>query len=369
MTAFADENILPVEETIAHKTDVLDWSGLELESCDLEFRGDFQLGPKPPWKSRFRLQTQLLSCLWRLGSSLDRSAIWLAPLLDRAACRRAVRGRSVSLGPLWSRPLADPSTRMTSDRPLIDPATLGRAFLPPLSGRPSRSPGDSTILPVPSSSTALVTLPLAMLVLRPFRHARGPLDHGQSKIGPFREDSSVETLGHVGDLLGLPGALTGTAATGRARSCLRSGLMAIAPLPLGCAVAVAAADTDAARDSCLWVVTPSPTTFGLAACRMAALFRPAGRRASAKRRRSRIVPCFFRMLVHWFYYGWKDRLPPWVFHSPCGGWISAAILRDCWPSACCAVPLTSLAAHSFAGLLRRMPRHVAGPPTNSTPCR
>jgi hypothetical protein len=56
------------------------------------------------------------------------------------------------------------------------------------------------------------------------------------------------------------------------------------------------------------------------------------------------------MLVHWFYYGWKDRLPPWVLHSPSGGWFQRQL---CVIAAVglLAVPLTSLAAHSFAGLL------------------
>jgi len=63
-----------------------------------------------------------------------------------------------------------------------------------------------------------------------------------------------------------------------------------------------------------------------------------------------IVPQFFRMLAHWFYYGWKERLPPWVHHSPCGGWLGrqwyvlvvVGIL---------AVPLTSMTAHSCSRLL------------------
>jgi hypothetical protein len=63
----------------------------------------------------------------------------------------------------------------------------------------------------------------------------------------------------------------------------------------------------------------------------------------------RVVPRFFVMLIHWLYYGWDDRLPPWAFHSPCGDWPKrqlAALLVV----ALVAIPLVSLAAHSFAEL-------------------
>ena len=72
----------------------------------------------------------------------------------------------------------------------------------------------------------------------------------------------------------------------------------------------------------------------------------------------RIVSCFFRMLFHWFYYGWEDRLPPWVFHSPCGGWLQ----RQAWmllAVGLLAIPLTSLAAHSFAGLQEAVQAQLA----------
>jgi hypothetical protein len=83
--------------------------------------------------------------------------------------------------------------------------------------------------------------------------------------------------------------------------------------------------------------------------------------------RWRVVPLFFRMLTHWFYFGWHDRLPPWLFQSPCGSWGRRQFLA-LLAVGLLAVPLTSMAAHSFTGLVEPTPaRAVPIPVAQSRP--
>lgn len=346
MSAFAHERILPVEETLAHKTDVLDWSVLGAENGDLEFRGDFRLSRRATFGVVPLLLVQL-SLVSLVAWVLARSAgIWIAPLLPRAAAAMV----SVAVGFAWAL-LAEATRCAGKDEemtPLVEPAVLGRLLLPPLLWQAITLTGQLDLLAGAFQYYVLVSLPLAILVFDRFAtHAVHWITASPTS------DHTAMTLGRrawTWRLFGFPSEQTQDTAEPQAEpdpvfdAVIHSTMgyrwgflwIAVATLAPTTLIALTGSGTKPTTIGLQLVVG---TLFGLLA---AVVLRSGGN--------PRIVTGFFRMLVHWFYYGWKDRLPPWVLHSPSGGWfqrqLSAFVAVGLF-----AVPLTSLAAHSFAGLL------------------
>jgi hypothetical protein len=345
MSTFAHETIFPVEETLTHKTDVLDWSQLGLKSCDLEFRGNYKLGPQASFAVTLQLATllPLVSLVaWVLAHPI---AIWIAPLLSRPAA--AVL--SVAAGVAWA-VLAEATRWRRTEKekaPLIEPATLGRLLLPPFLWQAVTLTGRLDLLAGAFQCYVLVSLPLTMLAFDRFA------THAVYWItaSPV-SDHAAMTRGRrawTWRLLGSPGEHTrGTTqpqtepdpafdAVLLAASSYRWGLLWVAVATLAPPTFIAVT-YGAAKPTTLGLQLVAGALFGLLS---AVLLRSGGD--------LRIVRCFFRMLVHWFYYGWKDRLPPWVHQSPCGGWLQRQ-LCVLLSGGLLAVPLTSLAAHSFIRL-------------------
>jgi len=63
----------------------------------------------------------------------------------------------------------------------------------------------------------------------------------------------------------------------------------------------------------------------------------------------RVVLYFVRMLAHWFYHGADARRPPWMFHSPCGGYRQRRAML-LLAVALLSLHSTPMAAHSFRAI-------------------
>ena len=346
MTTFADENISPVEETISHKTEVLDWSGLELESCDLEFRTDFHLGPKVAMEIALQITGQLIIVSLAAWFLVRPIAIWLAPLLNHTLAAVLC----VVIGVTWA--VVVEATRSTvsddGDLPFIDPATLGRAFLPPILWNAVTLSAQLNHLAATSMFYLAVSLPFALLFFDRFAThvlywitASQSSDYFTKSVG---RDAWARRLSGPPNAFALATAASPTEpdpafqaalnAIGRYRwGVLWLGAATLAPL--GTLVLLGGH----AKSITFGLQLVCGALFGLL---FAVLLRTCAE--------WRVVPLFFRMLVHWFYFGWKERLAPWGFRSPCGSWISRQFYVTL-AVGLLAVPLTSMAAHSFAGLL------------------
>lgn len=82
MSTFTDESIPPAEETAVHKTDVLDWSGLESVASDFEFRDYFRVKPSAIPRIIHRLAAKMsLASLtgWVVAHQV---AVWDIPVPD-----------------------------------------------------------------------------------------------------------------------------------------------------------------------------------------------------------------------------------------------------------------------------------------------
>jgi len=346
MTIYADESISPVEETITEKYDVLDWSGLEFESCDLEFRSDFQLGPRVALEVALQITGQLIIVSLAAWFVVRPIAILLAPLLDNTLS--AVL--SIVTGVVWA--VVVEATRSTDsyddDVPFIDPTTLGRAFLPPILWNAVTLSSRLDDLASAYTFYFAVSLPLAMLFFDRFATHVVYWITASQRADYFAKSAGRDAWARR--LSSVPRALAAATAASPLEHDpnFQAALKAIARYRWG-VLWLAAATLMPLGTLVLLGGHAKSTTFGLQLLCGAifGLLLAVLLRTSAE---WRVLPLSFRMLVHWFYFGWKERIPPWVFHSPCGSWISRQFYVML-AIGLLAVPLTSMAAHSFAGLL------------------
>jgi hypothetical protein len=346
MKSFTDASIPPVEETIADKTEVLDWSLLEERKCDLEFRTDFRFGPGAGLEVVLQLASQLLVtslAVWFLARPV---AIWVAPRLDHTVAALL----STATGVTWAVVVVAGRWK-TSDgylAPLRDPATFGRALLPSLLWQAVTFSTRLDVLAGAFFYYLTVSLPLAVFFFDRFAThvihwitASAKSDHSEQTLGRHMWASRLvgsdqKTAVAWAELLNRSDPACRTAMGAVRRYRWGMAWLAVATLAPSTFVALFGAH---ARPATLGLQLVAGILFGLT---VAVLTR--------SRAQWRVVPLFFRMLAHWFYFGWRDRLPPWLFESPCGSWgprrffalLAVGLLS---------LPLTALAAHAFAGIL------------------
>ena len=363
MTSAADEPLRPVEETLVHKTDVLDWDQVTSSSCCLEFRDDVSLGLNDSIGLIFQLliQVALISTVAWIGSWL--AGQWLAPLLVRAD----VAALTVAAGVAWA--LFHEVQRQTSTDggplPLTDLGTWVRAFLPPLVWQSLTFTAKLDQVVGGYLFYTMATLPAAILFFDHFAtHAVYWLTAGRraghaakmagrdvwdDRKHPFKADEKSRSA--ATESVASPAFAEVIRATAGYRW---GGVWALLAL-LVPALFVVITNPDRAT-STVGLQLAVGGCFGL-------LFGA----TLASGGDIRFVPRFFVMLIHWLYYGWEDRLPPWAFHSTCGDWpkrqLAATLIV-----ALVAIPLVSLAAHSFAELsVCAQARAAADPISNPLP--
>lgn len=238
--------------------------------------------------------------------------------------------------------------------PLIEPATLGRAFLPPLLWQAVVLTVHLDVLAGAFSYYLFVSLPLALLLFDGFAThavywltASPASDHASKSFGrhiwawrlfgppPEHDEQTPETWLDVDPAFS---AVIDAARSYRWGALWSVGATLAPPLLLVSTIGAS-----------------KPTTLGLQLV-LASFF---GLLAAVILRSSadlRIVPCFFRTLYSWFHYGWEEPLPPWIFQSPCGGW---AIRQLCLLATLglLAVPLTQMASHSLVRIQEATQAH------------
>jgi len=340
-----DDSIPPVEETVAHKTDVLDWSQVSAACCDLEFRPNVRLGFGTAAMVLAQLAT--LMALVSLGAWVVSRSIGpsIAPLLDRGE----LAVLAVAVGVVWAivaeaRRRIDPEDHQA---PAIEPFTFVKAFLPVLLWQAVTLTGKLDQLVVAFLYYPMVTLPVAVLVFDRFAtHAvhwmtsSPQTDHAAKVLGRSLWASRVLGRARHDDQLSTgPEANPNSALaeTLRATDGYRWGFLWILQAYLVPAVIVAFTNSGVTAPT-IGLQLATGISFGLL---VAALLRSGGD--------TRIISRFFQMLVHWFYYGWRDRLPPWVFQSPCGSWPKRQLIMLLLVTVL-SIPITSLAGQSFAAL-------------------
>jgi hypothetical protein len=284
-----EETILPVEETVAHKTDVLDWSWVAAQECQLEFRGRMPLGPLTAFL--VLLQMALVSVL--------AYAVWpfvggrLAAVLD-------VR---------WSGPDAD---RL----PPIEPDTFARAFLPPIAWQAVTLSAGLTEL-AGAFLYLLVAVPAALIFFdRLATHAvhwmtaNTMVDHAAKTAGREAWAWRLAALLHNGTANVPEGEMDTDPILARALQVTRGyfwGLFWILGAFLIPAVVVAIT-SPAEATATVGLQLAAGTSFGLL---IATLVRNGGDLT--------VVPRFFRMLIHWLIDGFPGRRSLIVrHHVACG---------------------------------------------------
>ena len=346
MKSSINQEILPVQETIAHKTDVLDWSQVATQRCEMEFRTDVRLGPTAAVTVFLQLvtQTALVSLVawiisWPIG-------LWIAPLLDRGE----LAVLAIGVGVVWAISAAvRGQTEAEDDRvPPVEPAMLGRVFLPPLAWQVITLSRGLDQLANAFIYYIMVTLPAAVFWFDWFTTHAVHWMTAKMGIGP-----ATKRTGRIvwsWRLLPLPGNYLGDRAEDetepdpafdavvRAAAGYRWGPLWLAAAVLVPSVFVATTNPDGVTAT-IGMQLVLGISFGLLVAVL--LFSSGDPRMAAR---------FFWILAHWFYYGWQERLPPWVHHSPCGRWRRRQLTMLLLVGLL-SIPITWLAAHSFSSLI------------------
>ncbi|MHB0958741.1 MAG: hypothetical protein ACYC0X_15650 [Pirellulaceae bacterium] len=350
MSSLSSDQRLPVEETWASKHDNIDWTVIASQPCDLEFRPDDDLA-LPSYSAIVVQAIAQLSFAslfaWLLVYPI---ATWITPKVNGIGIGvLAVVAGVVVAARTTLRLSGQGDGRLSA---LLCPRTLRGFLLPPLLWQAVAGLEHVHHLAGAVSYYFFVSLPLAIIAFDRFAtHAvrwctASPTAHHAKMewgrrvwsrrllvLSTASNDGCAET-GTIGD--------TDSRSVERGCSSYRWGPAwaygaAIAPLVLHVAVL---RNAPAA-------VQGVQVLFGLTFSTLAALIvRGQGD--------VRLIPGFLRMLAHWFFYGWHEQLPRWVFQSPCGD----CLRRQAYflvVAAILAVPMTSLTAHSSARLLAAAP--------------
>ena len=323
----------PVEETVAHKADVLDWSRIAGQKCDLEYR----LSTTVPSRAycRMFLQIAAVSAVafpvgWGVG-------MFLAPLLSSTLIGLAcvISGAAWAMSAAWSESRVCPTNEI---RTLL-PGIIGRTASPPLAWLALVSTAQ-----LDSLSSAFIylaaTLPVAVIVFdRLVTHAvhwntanllvsHSELTHGRAA---WKERVAVYLSSEAGH-------------SARSRTLVDTALETYATGPLWLATAFVVPSGLVA----LMSPDPAAPTIGLelvyasfVGLMIVAFYRSDGDFHVALR--------FIRILAHWFHYGATARLTPWMFQSPCGGFRQRRMLAFL-VVALLSLHLTSMAAHSLRAM-------------------
>lgn len=328
--------IPPVEETVAHKTDVLDWNRIAGQKCDLEYRRNFIVSLRG-----YCLMLQQFAVVSALAFPTGWIAgISIAPMLSS----NLIGLVCVLSGAVWATASAwnESCLRNTDEIWPLLPGIIGRTCSPPIAWLAVVSTANLGSL---SAAYLYLTaaLPVAVVV--------------------FDRLATHAVHWNTANLLVSHAELTGGRAAWEDR--LKSGLTendGIGDDPTDSPVHNAVALRTYASGS-LWLVAsytipralvalansqPSAPTIGLELvyASFAGLFITAFYRIDGD---FRVVLYFVRMLAHWFYHGAGARRPPWMFHSPCGGYRRRRALL-LLVVALLSLHSTSMAAHSFRAI-------------------
>lgn len=329
---YEEDYIPPIQETVAHKTDVLDWDWIADQKCDLEYRLPFTVPLSTyAWVG---LQLATVSAVaFPLGRLVG---VTIAPILapGMIGLISALFGAALAIGYVLQQ---DKLGNTDSLWPLV-PGLAARTCGPPIAwlavvctDRLGSFGGAYVylIIALPFAVVAfdrlaahIVYWSTANLFVSPSEAATGRAAW-QNRLKPGtdedRSDEGEAPDPTIESAPALGGYVTGTA-----------WLLGAYILPQ---TFIALSGRGLAPTLGLELVAAS-----LAGLCIAALYRIGGD--------LRIVGLFFRMLAHWFYYGEATKLAPWLFHSPCGRpWQRRALI--CLAIAFLSLHSTSLAAHSL----------------------
>ena len=360
MSTYTQPSPSPVEETLTHKTDVLDWSEIESQPCDLEFRTEFHLSLRDTVQYTFQIAIQFIVVslvAWLLARPI---AVALAPWLDHWPF--AVL--SVVVGVAWALAVDIRRSNLTQQEPtpVIQPGTLIRTFLPPLVWQAITLSTHLDRVKGAFVYYVAVTLPFAVFF---FDRFATHVVHWMT-VSP-NSDYASKTLGRQVWTHRLLGAtplcvaprLESSDDTPESWHARKQQLPSERHFVFHSLQQV----VSGYRWGILWLAAATLTPLAIGNLLDASVRTLLGLQliggmfcgltfAVLLRIESigTVVPLFFRMLSHWFFFGWKQPLPPWIFHSPCGNWFTRRAFALVTVGLL-AVPITCLAASSFRGLM------------------